>query len=199
MKLKTIITVVLLLFVAASLVYLVVKESGGQMDSTTGKATAPAGGLAPDSVSPNSAPETEPSAQPAPAEKPQPAPPPAPQDKTAGSDIRVIAYYFHGYVRCITCRTIEAYSGEAVRSFFADALKSGRLEWRVINVEEPGHEHFIQDFQLVTRSVVLELMEKGERKRWKNLQLVWRLVHNEKAFKEYIRDETKSFLVAGPQ
>ncbi|MGB9004372.1 MAG: nitrophenyl compound nitroreductase subunit ArsF family protein [Candidatus Aminicenantales bacterium] len=199
MKLKTIITVVLLLFVAASVVYLVVKESGGQMDSTTGKATAPAGGPAPASVSPNSAPQAEPAAQPAPAEKLQPAPPSAPQDKAAGSDNRVIAYYFHAYVRCITCRTIEAYSGEAVQSFFADALKSGRLEWRVINVEEPGNEHFIQDFQLVTRSVVLELMEKGARKRWKNLQLVWQLVHDEKAFKEYIRDETKSFLATAPQ
>jgi hypothetical protein len=199
MKPKTILTLVLLLFVAASVVYLVVKESGGQIDSTTGKPTAPAGGPATASVSPNSAPEAGPAAQPAPAQKPPPAPPPAPQDKAAESDTRVIAYYFHGYVRCITCRTIEAYSGEAVQSFFADALKSGRLEWRVINVEEPGNEHFIQDFQLVTRSVVLELMEKGERKRWKNLQLVWRLAHDEKAFKEYIRDETKSFLAAGPQ
>jgi len=161
MKPKTILTLVLLLFVAASLAYLVMKEPAGRGDSPAEKAP--------------------------------------PRDKAAGSDTRVIAYYFHGYVRCITCRTIEAYSGEAVQSFFADALKSGRLEWRVINVEEPGNEHFIQDFQLVTRSVVLEFMEKGERKRWKNLQLVWRLVHDEKAFKEYIRDETKSFLAAGPQ
>ena len=61
---------------------------------------------------------------------------------------RVVAYYFHGNLRCRTCRTIEAYSEEAIRTEFADGLASGRLAWRVVNVEQPENEHFAKGFSM---------------------------------------------------
>jgi len=38
-------------------------------------------------------------------------------------------------------------------------------------------------------------MVNGKEKQWKNLQKVWELVHDEKAFKEYIRSEIKDYLL----
>ena len=34
----------------------------------------------------------------------------------------VVAFYFHGNVRCATCRKIEAYADEAIHSSFAAAF-----------------------------------------------------------------------------
>jgi hypothetical protein len=117
----------------------------------------------------------------------------APQTLAAG----VVAYYFHGSFRCRTCRTIEAYSEEAIRSEFADELGSGRLAWRVVNVEEPENEHFIEDFQLATRSLVLAEYRDGEVIRWENLQQVWQLVREKERFLEYVRSSTRKFLQEG--
>jgi len=174
MKPKTIVTIALLLFVAVSVVYLVVKETGGKLtqNATQPETTSPQTGREPG------------------------APPPASAENTTAVD-RVVAYYFHGNVRCTTCRTIESYAKEAIQTGFADALKDGRLEWRVVNVEESGNDHYVEDFQLTTRSVVLERLAEGKRQDWKNLQRVWELVRgNKDDFLMYIQDETRAYLEA---
>jgi hypothetical protein len=70
-------------------------------------------------------------------------------------DSKVVVYYFHGSTRCVTCRAIENFSRAAVGNAFPDEIQKGRLEFQAINVEEPANEHFVDDYQLVTRSVVL--------------------------------------------
>lgn len=172
MKPKTIVTAILLLFVTASVVYLVVKETGGRPAQSTTE---------PDRSRALAGQKTE-TAGPS-------------ENKMAAPD--VVAYYFHGNMRCMTCRTIEAYATEAIETGFPDALKDGRLEWRVVNVEEPGNGHYVQDFQLTTRSVVLERLADGKRQDWRNLQRVWELVRGDKeAFLRYIQDETMTYLGA---
>ncbi len=109
----------------------------------------------------------------------------------------IVAFYFHGNVRCATCRKIEAYTDEAIRTGFAEALDNGTLTWIVINVDQPMNEHFIEDFELVTRSVVLVEYRDGEVVRWKNLEKVWQLVRSEDRFVEYIQGETREFLGEG--
>lgn len=107
---------------------------------------------------------------------------------------RVIAYYFHGSQRCQTCLTIEAYTAEAIRTGFADALSSGALEWKVVDIEEPENEHFVQDYQISTRTVVLVEMKDGKQVRWSPLGRVWKLVGDKPAFMSYIQAETKEYL-----
>jgi hypothetical protein len=108
----------------------------------------------------------------------------------------VVAFYFHGNVRCATCRKIQAYSDEAIHSGAAKALAEGALSWRVINVDEPANRHFIEDFRLVTRSVVLAEYRDGEVVRFKNLDKVWQLVRSKDRFVEYVQGETREFLEA---
>ncbi|OHE58144.1 MAG: hypothetical protein A2Z47_08255 [Thermodesulfovibrio sp. RBG_19FT_COMBO_42_12] len=107
---------------------------------------------------------------------------------------RVIAYYFHGTFRCSTCQTIEKYSKEAIETYFAKELGNGTLEFRPVNVEEPENKHFIQDYQLVTRSLVLSLVSDGKEMKWKNLPYVWKLVRDKDKFFQYVKDEVEIFL-----
>jgi hypothetical protein len=109
----------------------------------------------------------------------------------------VVAMYFHGNARCATCRKIEAYADEAIAQGFVDELESGRLTWRVVNIDESANKHFIEDFQLVTRSVVLVEYRDGKVLRWENLDKVWQLVRSKDKFVSYVEGETREFLGTG--
>jgi len=115
-------------------------------------------------------------------------------DSTTTVSHQVVAYYFHGNVRCATCRKIEAYTKEAIDSAFTSDLMNGSVKWLVINVDSSQNKHFINDFQLYTRSVILSDLHKGQQKRWKNLDQVWTLAGNKAEFVKYIQSEVKAYL-----
>jgi hypothetical protein len=107
---------------------------------------------------------------------------------------RVIVYYFHTTNRCPTCHKIENYTQEAVESGFAKELRDGRVELQVLNIDEPANAHFIQDYQLHTKSVVVVDIKDGKQARWNNLTKVWELVGDQPAFVKYVQDEVNLYL-----
>jgi len=107
---------------------------------------------------------------------------------------RVIAYYFHGNFRCYTCHTMEQYSKEAIEANFKDALSSGKLEFKVVNVEERGNEHFTRDYQLYTKSLVISLVKNGKEVKSKNLTKIWEYVRDKQRFYDYVKDGVATFL-----
>ncbi|MCM8780002.1 MAG: nitrophenyl compound nitroreductase subunit ArsF family protein [Candidatus Omnitrophica bacterium] len=106
----------------------------------------------------------------------------------------VIAYYFHGNFRCYTCYIMEQYSKEALEMHFKDALTAGKLEFKAVNVEERGNEHFITDYQLYTKSLILSLVKDGKEIKSKNLTKIWEYAHNKQKFFDYVRQEVNNFL-----
>jgi len=167
---KSIFRGVLLAFVAASIGVLVVKGS------RTGAPETPA----------------PPAIQPVAAATEQPATP-----AVEAPSRTVIAYYFHGNRRCMSCRKIEAFSHKAITTGFREALDAGRLEWRMVNCDEPGNEHYLKDYNLYTKQVVLVEVENGEQRRWKDLDKVWDLLGSEAGFVGYIQDEVRAYLGEG--
>lgn len=117
----------------------------------------------------------------------------AAEDSTAAAPT-FVAYYFHGTRRCSNCRKIEAYSAEAIQAGFADELKDGRLEWRVVNIDESENRHYIQDYQLYTKSVVLSSMTGGKEIKWINLDKIWQLLGDKEKFIDYVQEETRAFM-----
>jgi hypothetical protein len=115
-------------------------------------------------------------------------------DSVAAVPHKVVAYYFHGNVRCATCRKIEAYTGEAIDSGFAAELKSGLLEWHAINTDSSQNEHYLEDYQLYTKSVILSDLHHGKQTRWKNLDKIWTLTGDKSDFMKYIQDEVRILL-----
>ena len=107
---------------------------------------------------------------------------------------RVDAYYFHGTARCATCRNLEAYGQEGLRRDFGDAVEEGRLVWRPTNVDLPENRHFVQDFQLRFRSLVLVEVRDGQPGRWKSLEKIWPLAGDREACVAYIAKETARFM-----
>lgn len=66
---------------------------------------------------------------------------------------------------------MEQLTQEAIMTGFPDGLKNGRLAWKAINVDEEENEHFIKDYRLHPKSVVIVDMENGVQVKWKNLNM----------------------------
>lgn len=116
------------------------------------------------------------------------------QEKNTQSERKLIVYYFHTNFRCHSCVTIEKLARQAVTDGFSNELKNGRIEFREVNVEENGNEHFTKDYELYTKSVILSDMKNGKEASWKNLEKVWQLLQNEQKFIDYIQTEVKALL-----
>ncbi|MFH0732611.1 MAG: nitrophenyl compound nitroreductase subunit ArsF family protein [Candidatus Omnitrophota bacterium] len=110
------------------------------------------------------------------------------------AESKIIAYYFHGSFRCITCTSMEKYSREAIETNFKDALESGKLEFKSVNVEEPDNEHYADDYQLYTKTLILSLVKNGEEIKSKNLDKIWEYARNKQKFISYVAEELNNFL-----
>lgn len=106
----------------------------------------------------------------------------------------VSVYYFHGNFRCINCYNIEQYTKEAVEKYFKNELDSDKVIFQVINVETKGNEHFVNDYQLYTKSVVLSLVKNGKEVKFDNLTKVWEYLRDKDAFHQYIKSEIEKYL-----
>jgi hypothetical protein len=168
---KKLLTGLLLLFVVASVGFLLFNESGRGPEAGSGPALSL--GASTTAVLP------EASMRPW---------------KSPGPGTRVVAYYFHGRVRCVSCVRIESLSGKAIRERFPGELRSGLLSFRKVNVEEPGNRHFIDDYRLASQSLVIVEFRDGRQVRWKNLEKVWILLNSEKEFLPYVQEGVSSYL-----
>ncbi len=106
----------------------------------------------------------------------------------------VIAYYFAGKVRCVSCRKIEALSRKAVEGGFPAEAADGRVRFLVVNVDEPGNRHFVEEYRLDGSGLVLVETRDGMPAAWKKLPDVWTLLDDEPRFLEYVRGNVASGL-----
>jgi hypothetical protein len=84
---------------------------------------------------------------------------------------KIVVTYFRGNIRCPTCMELEAYSGEAVKEGFPQEIAKGTVEFKTVNIDEGENRHFVKDYQLVSRAVVISKMENGKEIKWKNFDL----------------------------
>lgn len=111
-----------------------------------------------------------------------------------GETKKVIVYYFHGDFRCSNCIKFEEYAKETVETNFKEQLDSGKLEYKVVNVDRKENAHFVDDYKLYTKSLVLSLVKDGKEVKSKNLEKIWNYVRNKDQYIKYVTDEVNSFL-----
>lgn len=105
-----------------------------------------------------------------------------------------IVYYFHTNTRCSSCKTIEVYTREAVEKNFTSDYKGWQVIFKGINVEEEPDKHFIQDYWLNSKSVVVQKFSGDKPLKWGKLEKVWQLLGDKEAFIGYITEETHRLL-----
>ncbi len=165
MNVKKVLTLALLVFVAASVGYMVAREN---CVCSIAKQDAPPAAVLPQAGQPSDTGQNEPNGA-------------------------IIVYYFHGDVRCPTCHKLESYAKEALDTYFAQDIAKGKIIWKPTNVDTAGNEHFVKDYELVAKSVILSRVVDGKQVAWKNLDQIWDLVSDKDKYLAYIRDSVAGF------
>jgi hypothetical protein len=112
---------------------------------------------------------------------------------------QVIAYYFHGTVRCETCLMIEKLARMVVEQQFSPELAAHRLSFVPVNYDLPENVHFLTDYKLPCPSLVLVRQKEGKAEKWKLLGDTWQLVHEPVKLDNYVETEVRNFLSAQEQ
>ncbi len=107
---------------------------------------------------------------------------------------KVVAFYFHGNYRCSNCKKIEQYSRDAIEKYFKEQLKTKRLVFNIINIDLPENKHYVEDYQLYTRSLIIAEFKDGKQVRWKNLTKVWNYLNDRDKFYKYVQSEIQKYL-----
>ncbi len=122
--------------------------------------------------------------------------PSAPGKAAKGTNTQVIAYYFHGTVRCETCLKIEKQARELISTRFAADVATERLVFKPVNYDKPENAHFSKDYKLPCPSLVLVRQKAGKDQEWKLLGQTWTFVQVPPRLDQYIEEETSKFLAA---
>ena len=112
----------------------------------------------------------------------------APATAAKGTNEQVIAYYFHGTMRCETCQRIERHAREVIEQRFKAELAAKRLVFKPLNYDLPENAHFLQDYKLPCPSLVLVRRQAGKDEKWKLLAETWQLVEDGTKFNRYVED-----------
>lgn len=91
-------------------------------------------------------------------------------------------FYFHGRQRCATCVRMERMVREVASGF-------PLLEVKAVNLDAPANGHYVADFGLTMRTVVLSFGT-----RFAVLDRCWALAHDETAFKAYVSKGIADFI-----
>jgi hypothetical protein len=106
----------------------------------------------------------------------------------------MVVYYFHATKRCATCMAIENLSKEIVETRYGAQLKAGVVQWQSVDVQQPNNRQFIQQYRLVSSSLVLVRVDDGKKGRWQTLDKTWLLIRKKNDFTQYVQSSIDRFL-----
>jgi len=106
----------------------------------------------------------------------------------------VIAYYFHGAIRCETCLRIEQQAKGVMEQQFSAELAAHRLMFMPVNYELPENAHFLADYNLLRPSLVLVRQKDGKNDKSKLLGETWQLIQDSEKLDRYVETEVRRFL-----
>jgi hypothetical protein len=77
------------------------------------------------------------------------------QDVATAEKPKVEVYYFHATMRCHTCLAIEEQTRKTLDEDFADAVKSGIIQLKVLNLEDKENKSLVEKFGIGWSSLIL--------------------------------------------
>ena len=106
---------------------------------------------------------------------------------------KIQVFLFHNTQRCYSCITIGKFSKETVEQKFPEEIKSGKIEFREINIDLPENKELATKFKAAGSSLFINPIVDGKDNIKEDTQ-VWRLVSNEQGFISYLSDKIKTLL-----
>jgi hypothetical protein len=106
----------------------------------------------------------------------------------------ITVYYFYANPRCYSCQMIEEYTRFSVESNFKNDYNGYKVVFKAIDVGEPANSHYIQDYWLNSKSVVIQKFINEKPLKWRLLDKVWQLLGSKDTFVNYVTSEIKNLV-----
>jgi len=106
---------------------------------------------------------------------------------------KIQVYEFHSTNRCYSCITMGQYIKETLEESFQSELKSGKIDFREINVDLPENKEVAAKFQAAGTSLFFNPIIDGKDNIQEEVQ-AWRLLSDKQAFSKYLSDKLKGML-----
>jgi hypothetical protein len=81
--------------------------------------------------------------------------------KPAEATSRVDVIYFHAAQRCVTCLCFEQHITSVMDKYFQDAINSGKLTYKVLNVAGSANEEIAKQYGAVGSQLFINVIIKG--------------------------------------
>ncbi len=107
---------------------------------------------------------------------------------------KVQVFLFHATQRCPTCIRIGKLAEATVKERFAGQLKSGKIEFREINIDLPENKALAEKFQAGGSALFINAVKDGQ----DNIEedtMVWQLAGGDATkFKDYLSNKINTIL-----
>jgi hypothetical protein len=110
---------------------------------------------------------------------------------------KVLVYYAHASVRCVTCETIERLTQETLNQRFADPIASGRMVFKQVNFQTD--QAFARQYEISANCVVVVDIQDGKETDYNRLEGVWDHFKDPPVFKDYIAKAINAYLLSEKQ
>jgi len=110
---------------------------------------------------------------------------------------KVIVYYMHATIRCVTCNSIETMAAKLVDTEFAEAKRDGKLVWREVDFQED--EDIAKRYDVVSSCIVVVQRRDGKDVAFKRLDGVWLLADKPQEFNAYVASAIREYVEGGPK
>ncbi len=106
---------------------------------------------------------------------------------------KVLVYYVHASVRCVSCETIERLTQQTLDERFANPIASGRMVFTKVNFQED--QAFARQYEISANCVVVVNIQEGKETRYNRLEGVWDHFKDPPVFKDYIAKAVNAYLL----
>jgi hypothetical protein len=89
---------------------------------------------------------------------------------------------------------MEQWTKELMDTCFKGQVGSGKIVFKMFNTDEKANEHFLNDYKLYTKSIVLSLVKGGKEVKYENLAKIWDCLRSKQKFQDYVMTEIEKYL-----
>ena len=94
---------------------------------------------------------------------------------------------FHSTNRCKACKAIEANTKYTLDTYFAKELKTGKITFKIVNVDKEENEKLAEKFQASGTSLFLNVVKNGKAKQIDLTEFAFMNGNDQKAFSDELK------------
>jgi hypothetical protein len=107
---------------------------------------------------------------------------------------RVVVMYFHRTERCPTCQRMGGYSEEAVKTAFAEQMKTGQVALHDIDFQAAQNARYVKAYRIAGPTLIVAKITDNKVETYRNLDEIWSKVRDKGAFFRYVQENVEALL-----